>query len=124
MDPRKLKEEMDFVSEDRETDDAASVDSFMKELEAREKDLHITADTRFIEVGDEETQPGAGDVAGRKPFSSGGGAKQEQIITRLKTKILKMEAEREEMYKNGAGTQRNLHPAAQQFGGADAARAR
>lgn len=31
-------------------DEAASVDDFIKELEAKEKDLHITADTTFIEI--------------------------------------------------------------------------
>ena len=53
MDPNQETENSEYFFElsDEETiDESGSVDDFIKELEAKEKDLHITADTTFIEI--------------------------------------------------------------------------
>ena len=50
MDPNKEIENIDEIAGDAETDDSVSVDDFIKQLEMREKDLHITADTTIIEI--------------------------------------------------------------------------
>ncbi len=50
MNPNKEKEHIEDFSDGPEIDESATVDDFIKELEAKEKDLHITADTTFIEI--------------------------------------------------------------------------
>ncbi len=50
MDPNQEIENIDEIAGDAETDDSVSVDDFIKQLEMREKDLHITADTTIIEI--------------------------------------------------------------------------
>lgn len=51
MEPDQNIEDYSFdLSDDEVIDESASVDDFIKELEAKEKDLHITADTTFIEI--------------------------------------------------------------------------
>ncbi|HBR57824.1 MAG TPA: hypothetical protein DEA22_10215, partial [Blastocatellia bacterium] len=39
-----------IVTDNTESDESLSVDDFIRQLEAREKDLHITADTTIIEI--------------------------------------------------------------------------
>ena len=50
MDPNQEIENIDEIAGDAETDDSVSVDDFIKQLELREKDLHITAETTIIEI--------------------------------------------------------------------------
>ncbi|MEO7673313.1 MAG: nucleotide exchange factor GrpE [Pyrinomonadaceae bacterium] len=53
MDPNQETDNSDYffeLSDDETVDESSSVDDFIKELEAKEKDLHITADTTFIEI--------------------------------------------------------------------------
>ncbi|MEK7856922.1 MAG: nucleotide exchange factor GrpE [Acidobacteriota bacterium] len=51
MDPNQKTEETDYSFElDNGETEEVSVDDFIRELEAKEKDLHITADTTFIEI--------------------------------------------------------------------------
>ena len=50
MDPNQEIEDIGGIADDAETEVNASVDDFIKQLEAREKDLHITAETTIIEI--------------------------------------------------------------------------
>jgi molecular chaperone GrpE len=52
MDPDKEIESLESADEQPETDDSVSVDDFIRELEATEKDLHITAETTVIELAE------------------------------------------------------------------------
>ncbi len=53
MNPDNNPENMEEFSEEIEMDDMTSIDDFIKELEAREKDLHISDET-VIEIEDDE----------------------------------------------------------------------
>lgn len=53
MDPNQETENSEYffeLSDEEAVDESDSVDDFIKELEAKEKDLHITAETTFIEI--------------------------------------------------------------------------
>jgi len=50
MDPEKEIESLESADDQPETDESVSVDDFIRELEAKEKDLHITAETTVIEL--------------------------------------------------------------------------
>ena len=50
MDPNKEIDNIGQVAGDAETDESVSVDDFIKQLEAKEKDLHITSETTIIEI--------------------------------------------------------------------------
>jgi hypothetical protein len=50
MNPNHESEKLDDLVDDNGPDESASVDDFIKQLEEREKDLHITADTTIIEI--------------------------------------------------------------------------
>ncbi|MEP7148630.1 MAG: nucleotide exchange factor GrpE [Acidobacteriota bacterium] len=50
MDPNKEIENIGEVADDAETEESDSVDDFIRQLEAKEKDLHITAETTIIEI--------------------------------------------------------------------------
>ncbi len=53
MDPRKEIEDLEVLDDDdaaAATDDSESVDDFIRQLEEKEKDLHITIDTTIIEI--------------------------------------------------------------------------
>jgi hypothetical protein len=53
MDPHKDIEELQAASyAGTDDDDGASVDDFIKQLEAKERDLHITAETSVIEIAE------------------------------------------------------------------------
>lgn len=52
MNPDQEFENIGEIADDAGADDAVSVDDFIKQLEAREKDLHITADTTIIEIAE------------------------------------------------------------------------
>jgi molecular chaperone GrpE len=43
-------EDLETFADDSDAEDSTSVDDFIRELEAKEKDLHITADTTIIEI--------------------------------------------------------------------------
>lgn len=53
MDPNHEIEHFGETADEFEIDETASVDDFIKELEAKEKDLHITADTSIIEIAED-----------------------------------------------------------------------
>ena len=50
MDPNQEIDDLDLYRDEPEDDDAMSVDDFIRELEAKEKDLHITLETTVIEI--------------------------------------------------------------------------
>jgi molecular chaperone GrpE len=52
MDPEKEIESLESADDQPESDDSVSVDDFIRELEAKEKDLHITAETTVIELAE------------------------------------------------------------------------
>lgn len=52
MDPDNDINELQAASYASEADDSISVDEFIKQLEAKEKDLHITAETSIIEIAE------------------------------------------------------------------------
>jgi len=52
MDPNQEINNIGEIADQTDNNDSASVDDFIKELEAKEKDLHITADTTIIEISE------------------------------------------------------------------------
>lgn len=50
MNANQETDDFKVISEEAESDDALAVDDFIRQLEAKEKDLHITADTTIIEI--------------------------------------------------------------------------
>jgi molecular chaperone GrpE len=52
MNPEQEIDSLDSADEQTETDSSVSVDDFIRELEAKEKDLHITAETTVIELAE------------------------------------------------------------------------
>ncbi|MCU1289349.1 MAG: grpE [Acidobacteria bacterium] len=121
---KNLQNTEDF-NEEIEADEPISVDDFIKELEAKEKDLHISSDL-VIEIGDSdfaetgitefahvklpvqnETAPAADFFSpvfpNSKTFSE-----LEDEISRLKTQLAKMEIERDEIYESSRRRQRDF----------------
>lgn len=113
------------VLEEIDSDDLRSVDDFFKELEAKEKDLHISSDL-VIEIEqseyDDRNSPDfpIGDIAsasGRtsevKPVSSPSipvpdTSRFENEIAELKGRLSKMEAERVEIFENSQRRNRDF----------------
>lgn len=52
MNPEQEIDSLEGADEQPETDDSVSVDDFIRELEEKEKDLHITAETTVIELAE------------------------------------------------------------------------
>jgi molecular chaperone GrpE len=50
MDQNHEIDDLEVLTDDSGTDESVSVDDFIRELEEKEKDLHITADTTIIEI--------------------------------------------------------------------------
>ncbi len=50
MDPNQEIDDLDLYRDEPQEDDSMSVDDFIRELEAKEKDLHITLETTVIEI--------------------------------------------------------------------------
>lgn len=118
MDPNQNKDNSEYAFElaDEElVDEPTAVDDFMRELEAKEKDLHITAETTFIELaedfeGDEIPDFMRPEIAIQKPpvvvkpaVAAAGDQRTKQLeaeIAALKSKISGLEEERGELYNN------------------------
>lgn len=106
---------LDLAGEDG-GDDATSVDDFIRELEAKEKDLHITAETTFIEIAadfDDEDDipdfmrpdPAEGKVSVQPAVPSTGAdaatvKKLEAEIATLKARLAGLDEERAELLQN------------------------
>jgi molecular chaperone GrpE len=119
MNPNHESEQLDDLVDDGENDGAESVDDFIKQLEEREKDLHITAETTIIEIADgfngeelPDFMKGEFDFAPASPAPAVGQApgkpkaaktpavgKLEKEIAGLKEQIAALEADREELKK-------------------------
>lgn len=115
MDPEKnIDEVVDTFDEGGEE---VSVDDFIRQLEEKEKDLHITAETSIIEIAEgfeddeipeflkdalEPKQSGGSiTVAPASPNNHAGEVKKlESELGKLKATIAKMETDRDEMFKN------------------------
>jgi molecular chaperone GrpE len=120
MDPNNENENSEIVFElaDEETvDESASVDDFIRELEAKEKDLHITSETTFIEMSADFEEDEIPDFMLQDLSENGKKTvppavttaetadpavvnKLENEVASLKTKIAGLEEERTELYKN------------------------
>lgn len=119
MDPINEPENTDLTIElDGDTpDESTSVEDFIRELEAKEKDLHITAETTFIELAagfDDEAdipeflreapdKPPTRTVNPATPKSTPGTAdvrKLESEVASLKARVAGLEEERKELYEN------------------------
>ncbi|HEX8287192.1 MAG TPA: nucleotide exchange factor GrpE [Pyrinomonadaceae bacterium] len=121
---KNLKNKEDF-SKEIGTGEQLSVDDFIKQLEAKEKDLHISSDL-VIEFGESDVaetcdfeftdaqipfqnenalpeQPAESISPNNKAFSE-----LEDEVSRLKTLITKMEAERVEIYENSRRRQKDF----------------
>ncbi len=120
MDPNNENENSEIVFEladEASMDESASVDDFIRELEAKEKDLHITAETTFIELaadfeegevpdfmlqdlsekGTKTVKPA---VPEPEPDDPAAVRKLEGEVASLKTKVAGLEEERSQLYKN------------------------
>ena len=116
MDPNKEIENLGEIADDAETGENVSVDDFIKQLEAKEKDLHITAETTIIEIGESFDDgnlpdflvqdlkleavppPVAAAVApARAPESNVASAELEKEIAGLKERVSQIQAERDEL---------------------------
>ncbi|HLA94302.1 MAG TPA: nucleotide exchange factor GrpE, partial [Pyrinomonadaceae bacterium] len=120
MDPNKDIEELPVISfDDDDEGESVSVDDFIKQLEEKEKDLHITADTSIIEIAGAFEDGEIPDYlqstieASVTPMTvlpiiappvpkvdEAAARKLEGEIAELKAKITKMESDRDEMFKN------------------------
>jgi molecular chaperone GrpE len=120
MDPNQDKDNPEYffeLSDDDVIDETASVDDFIKELEAKEKDLHITADTTFIDIAADFEDGELPDFL--KPETPSNGTKDhkpnpvvrptvaapadanlEKEVTTLKNKITAMLTERSELFES------------------------
>ncbi len=117
MDPNQEIEDIGNIADDAENNDSVSVDDFIKQLEAREKDLHITADTTIIEIaesfGDDDppeyltAEPKAKAIEPASPVPTSAKpkapksdtSKLEKEIAGLKDKISQIQLERDELLK-------------------------
>ncbi len=117
MDPEKNIDEVLDTFDD--SNDEVSVDDFIRQLEEKEKDLHITVETSIIEIAESFDDANSEfDVAAFKDSSSAipmpvhasvppasvmdsSAVKElEREVKDLNAVIAKMEAEREDMFKN------------------------
>jgi molecular chaperone GrpE len=123
MDPNKESENTDFtfdLVDEETTAENDSVEDFIRELEAKEKDLHITAETSFIEIAadfeDEDDIPEfmrqelingpktplkpAAPAAPAPAADMGAVKKIEAELAALKSKVAGLEEERKEIFKD------------------------
>lgn len=128
MDPIKENEDTTIsfeLADDETAEDSVSVDDFIRELEEKEKDLHITSDTTFIEL-ESEFEDGevpdfikeelentvierSGNVDQKEgPADREAITKLEREVKSLRTKISELEEERTELFKNSQRRNRDL----------------
>ena len=120
MDPNHEIENFHEISDEIDAGETVSVDDFIKELEAKEKDLHITAETSIIEISesfdDHDEMPEfmreamasntqvkiepLVDHAPPSPPATAAAPQLEATVERLREQIEKMEADRDEQFKN------------------------
>lgn len=105
-------EDLVELSDEAEIDESDSVDDFIKQLEEKEKDLHITAETTFIEIAqgyDGEmpdflaqavSENGKKTVEPAVPAIPAIDSALQNEVAVLNAKLVKMETERSEMFAN------------------------
>ncbi len=109
-------ENIEIMIDETEPDDGSSVDDFIRQLEEREKDLHITADTTIIEIAEsfeggelpqflkqevEKLRPATSPARdGRDPVANSRTIELEGEVSKLKAIVARMEAERSEIFEN------------------------
>lgn len=104
-----------------DAEDSLDVEDFIRELEAKEKDLHITSDTTFIEIDGDDTDTELPDYllndlaeVGPKTVREAdvkrpaADAKLEKEVASLKAKIAALEAERTENLKTSLRRSRDF----------------
>jgi len=115
MDPNKEIDNIGEIADDAETPENVSVDDFIKQLEEKEKDLHITANTTIIEIASgfddgelpdflkedlqlEKASPAVSAAASVTTTNSPPSSPvSEKEIAGLKEKLSLMQAERDEL---------------------------
>jgi len=116
MDPNHEINKFNELADETDASEGVSVDDFIKQLEAKEKDLHITAETSIIEIAesfdDHDDMPEfmreamaanvkkAVPAAPAEPVSNGPSPELQATISHLREKIDRLEANRDEMFKN------------------------
>jgi molecular chaperone GrpE len=106
-------EELEVLDEETDNDDSFSVDDFIRELEEKEKDLHITSSTTVIEIEEgfdadelpdflkeEFGQEDDARDAAEQPQPSQAGKASSAEVERLREKVAKMDEERTELFKS------------------------
>ena len=125
MNPKQNLKNKENFTDEIESKDSASVDDFIKQLEAKEKDLHISSDL-VIEVEEpdfddtsineflqsafpaqKEIMP-VGDFAGSKTQKHKTFSQLEDEVSELKIHVSKIEAERFEMIEGSRRRQRDF----------------
>ena len=118
MDPNQEIENIDEIADDAKTEESVSVDDFIKELEAKEKDLHITAETtiEFAQSFDDANLPdfitedlrvetvkqvavAAAAAAKTKAIEASAGVLENEIES-LREEIARVKAERDELFQS------------------------
>lgn len=115
MNPENETNDIEILMDDTENEDPSSVDDFIRQLEAREKDLHITADTTIIEIAEsfedgelpeflkqdlEKAVADQGNSAAAAAKATDRTAEFEAELAKLRASVAKMEEERAEIFKN------------------------
>ena len=124
MNPEQEIESLESADERSEAEDAVSVDDFIRELEAKEKDLHIDAQTTVIEIEDglepnelpdflkEEFPQGPAKepvVSATIPAKEKAAQSRFEAENRsLKDKLAKVEDERDELLRNAQRRSKDL----------------
>ena len=114
MNPNQESEELDEIVDATGSDESASVDDFIKQLEEKEKDLHITAETTIIEIAEgfddgelpdflkgefqfEPAKPAPVETSSPAPKAPKSSGKLEKEIAGLKEQVATLETERDEL---------------------------
>jgi molecular chaperone GrpE len=112
MNPEQEIDSLEGADEEPQADDSVSVDDFIRELEEKEKDLHITAETTVIELAEafdggelpdfmkdefQEPQPKAPSVDPENAREKAARTKLEAENNSLKEKVAKLEDQRDDL---------------------------
>ena len=115
MNSNQKTESLENAPSNTDTDDPMSVDEFIRQLEAKEKDLHITAETTVIEIAEsfddgelpeflkdefQEAPPKSVKPLAPQKKKAEGNTSLEAENKHLKDKITKLDDERVEMVKD------------------------
>ena len=122
MNPEQQIDSLESADEPTDADDSVSVDDFIRELEAKEKDLHITAETTVIEIAEAfddgelpdfmkdefPAEPVKKPVAENSVNDKAAKSKLEAENKSFKEKLAKIEDERDELLRNAQRRSKDL----------------